>query len=55
MPGGAARIEPLSKRERERMERQMTDVVKSLKRIDKNVEKMVQLTAKLVGALGGSR
>jgi hypothetical protein len=52
MPGGIV-VEPLSKRERDKYMKQMTEVVRSLKRMDARVEKLVKLTEKVLGQLGG--
>ena len=54
MPGGAV-YQMLSKRERERYAKQMAEVVRTLKRTDKNVAKLVVLMTKMVNAMGGSQ
>ncbi len=53
MPGGIV-VEPLSRRERERYAKEMAEVVRTLKRMDKNVAKLVQLMTKMVSAMGGN-
>lgn len=51
MPGGMA-VEPLSKKERARYAKAMAEVVRTLKQMDRRVEKLTKLMEKLVVALG---